>query len=314
LKVGLVGAGGMGANHARVISEARFAELAVVVDLDLDRAAMLARQHGASASNAIDALASCDAAIVATATRAHAEIAISLLGRGLPLLVEKPLAASMKDVTRIVEASRAADVPLMCGFVERHNPAFTTVLDRLDAPVIQVNAVRHSPRNPFAWASVVQDLLIHDIDLALRLAAPGADAQIHGGTWRPQDGARSEIAECILTFDDGMLANLSASRWGQRKVRELRIATEEQVFEIDLLRVTVTAYRNISQSTPAGDLRDLRTETIIDVPYVRHRGEPLLLQLQAFVDLVRDGDASAAELARRQIVPAHRFAEVLELH
>jgi hypothetical protein len=83
-------------------------------------------------------------------------------------------------------------------------------------------------------------------------------------------------------------------------------------FEVDLLRVSVTVYRNIGQSAAPGDHRDYRSETIIDVPYVRHRGEPLSLQLSAFLDLVDNGDGGDAEAARAQTLPPHRVAALME--
>lgn len=312
MKVGLVGAGGMGANHARVVSESEFAELEVVVDLDIERAQELADRHGAPAASHLEALFGCDAVIVAATTKAHVDIALPLLEAGIPLLVEKPIASTIADVECVIDASIKAGVPIACGFVERFNPALATALERIHEPVIQVNSVRHSPQNPVATATVIQDLLIHDIDLALRLAPSSVEPRVFGGVWRPKGDAAAEIAECVLVFDDAMLANLSASRWGQRKVRDVRIATEQQLFEIDLLRVSVTVYRNVSQSALPGDHRDYRSETIIDVPYVRHRGEPLSLQLQAFLQLIDRGDADEIEAARAQTVPAHRVAAELE--
>jgi predicted dehydrogenase len=302
----------MGANHARVVAESGSAELALVVDTDQQRAQELAGRHGAFASADLDGVTACDAAIIAATTRAHAAIAIPLLEAGVPVLVEKPLAPELDEVVSIIEASKRGNAPIACGFVERHNPALSTVLERLEEPVIHVNSIRHSPQNPVATATVGQDLLIHDVDLAVRLSAAGALPAVHGGVWAPKVGSQSEIAECVLVFDDGMLANLSASRWGQRKIREISIATEQQLFEIDLLRVSVTVYRNVSQSAIFGDHRDYRSETIIDVPYVRHRGEPLALQLQAFIDLVTDGDGDAIAKARDGILPSHEIVANLE--
>jgi predicted dehydrogenase len=303
----------MGSNHARVVAESDVADLRVVVDIDADRAAKLASQYGARASTDLDDIASCDAAVVAVTTEAHQAVAEHLLDRDVPLLVEKPLAGDIATVERILAAAAAKGLPIACGFVERFNPAVVTASQIVDGPVIQMHGVRHSPRNPTATATVVQDLLIHDIDLALRFAGGSDVARVQGATWTPQasGGAQvPEIAECLLTFADGAVANLSASRWGQRKIRDLRIVTEQQLLEVDLLRVGVTVYRNVSQALVGDD--GYRAETIIDVPYVRHRGEPLALQLEAFVDLVRSGDADAIEAERRTILPPHVVAAEME--
>jgi predicted dehydrogenase len=312
LRIGVVGAGGMGANHARVIAESDVADLAIVVDRDESRARALAERFGVRAARDLsDLVARCDAAFVATTTPSHVEIALALLDRGLPVFVEKPLAETAADAERLLDASRDADLPLMCGFVERFNPGLITAISLLDAPVVHLRATRHSPRNPAAAASIVQDLLIHDIDLALRVSAGYELPDVSGASWTPPGSDRSEVAEGVLQFSDGMVANLSASRWGQRKVRDVSIVTDRQLIEIDLLRVNVTVYRNISQAVVEGG-GPYRAETVVDVPFVRHRGEPLALQLAAFVELVRSGDVDRAEAERRSILPPHLVAAAME--
>jgi predicted dehydrogenase len=300
----------MGANHARVIAESDLADLTVVVDRDIVRAQDVAERFGARASTDLDEITRCDAAVIASSTPTHVDIAMPLLAAGVPLLIEKPLAEEIDAIGQVLEASRRASVPVMCGFVERFNPALVTARSVIDAPVIQFSAVRHSPQNPVATSSVVYDLLVHDIDIALRTAHSDTLPTVSAGLWGPKPGAQPEIAECVLGFSDGMLANLSASRWGQRKIREVRIATEQQLVEVDLLRVSVTVYRHISQSV-IGNGRDYRAETIVDVPYVRHRGEPLAMQLAAFVDLIR-ADEDAVEEERASILPPHIVAAEVE--
>jgi len=312
LKIGLVGAGGMGANHARVLAEADFVDFTTIVDVDAARASEIAEVHGARASNSLDALDGCDAAVIATNTASHMAIARYLVDLQMPLLIEKPIAPDVNEVVEILENSRRANVPISCGFVERFNPALVTALELIEGPVIQLHAVRHSPRNSAATATVVQDLLIHDIDLAFRVNQGTGVPKVTGATWRPKSGELSEIADCILRFDDTMVGNLSASRWGQRKIREVLIATEELLIEVDLLRVNVTVYRNISQSLIQLDGR-YRAETIVDVPYVRHRGEPLATQLASFAALVRSEDPDAAEKERESILPPHVVAAAMDL-
>ncbi|HVJ95899.1 MAG TPA: Gfo/Idh/MocA family oxidoreductase [Acidimicrobiia bacterium] len=312
LKVGVVGAGGMGARHARVVAESDDADLAIVVDTDADRAAKVAGQFGAANGSDLDALAAtCDAAIIATPTEHHAGTALPLLERGVPLLIEKPIAESANDVNRILLASRRFGGPVMCGFVERFNPALVAAMEIIDAPVVHMRSARHSPHNPGASSTIVQDLLIHDIDLALRAAGDCPPPTVQGTCWVPPESTRSEVSECVLRFGDRMVASLSASRWGQRKIREVSFATDEELFEVDLLRVNVTVYRNVSQSlATAGEA--YRAQTVVDVPFVRHRGEPLALQFAAFVDLVRSGDDDRAEIERRSILPAHEIAALMD--
>src|SRR5690348_17137784 len=164
----------MGANHARVISESDHAELGVVVDTNLDRARRVARRSGAAAFSSVEAALACDAAIVATTTETHVEIGLALIEAGIPTLVEKPLAQNLDGAELLVKAAESTDVPLTCGFIERFNPVIATARSIMDEPPFHMVALRHSPAEERATASVVFDLLIHDIDLAILLNDGGA--------------------------------------------------------------------------------------------------------------------------------------------
>lgn len=301
----VVGAGAMGSNHARAISNFSNTKLVGVVDFDTDKANSLARRFEsrsfASLESALDNQ-QVDGVVVATTTASHFQIAQGLIERGIPVLVEKPITDSLRDTTDLVNQSAQKHVPLMCGFVERFNPAVRTALDLLDEPMKHFMSVRHSPHNPRATASVVYDLLIHDIDAALAFHGRNDDVlSVESVNWTPPKAAVDEISDCVLKFADGSIASLSASRQGQRKVRDIRVVTETHLFEIDLLRVNVTVYRNVMQeSLESGGTSTYRAETIIDVPFVRHEGEPLTLQIQHFSRLIRgevDQDAERATLA-----------------
>jgi hypothetical protein len=124
----------------------------------------------------------------------------------------------------------------------------------------------------------------------------------------PPGFAHSELADCLLTFGGEGIANLSASRRGQRKVRTLSVVTAAELIEVDLLRQDVTVYRNVAQEllTEGGGAMTFRSDTIIDIPFVRYRGEPLALELEHFVDLV-EGRADA-EVERAGLLPLHGVA------
>src|SRR5262249_10139963 len=149
--------------------------------------------------------------------------------------------------------------------------------------------------NPMASSNVVTDLLIHDIDTALRLSNDGSQPKVAGTLWAPDGSTGPEIADCVMQFSNGMVANLSSSRWSQRKIRELRVATDQWLYEIDLLRVSVTVYKHVRHWAEFGDSRSYRAETVVDVPFIRHSGEPLGLQLDHFLDLVEGTRDAAAE-------------------
>ena len=308
-RLALVGAGAMGSNHARVIAESDVADLAVLIDTDAARGKPLADRLGCGFDTSFDAARGCDGAVIATPTRTHVEQALALLELGVPLLVEKPLAPDIEQSRAIVELSRARGVPLMCGFVERYNPAVTTVVSMLAQRPVHVIALRHSPATPRTTLSVVFDLLIHDIDLALRYAASDVAPRVLSSA-TAAGGQVSEIADCLLSFGGELVATLSASRASQRKVRMHLIETPDALYEVDLLRQDVTVYQHRSQSLTRGANPSYRAETVVDIPFVRHGGEPLLLQLRHFVRLI-DGAVDAAS-ERDSILPAHEVAALVE--
>jgi predicted dehydrogenase len=309
-KIALVGVGSMGSNHARVIANSMRARLFAVVDRDIDRATATAETIGCLATSDLEMAARSDAVVIATPTEAHVEVALELIAAGRPLLIEKPLAADIESVRTIVAASEKAGVPVMCGFVERFSPAVAAATAALEEPPIHVVAIRHSPPASRITCSVVGDLLIHDIDLAVHFAGGAPVAQVASSTWRPPGTDVSEIADCNITFDGGMLATLSASRFSQRKTRSLTIATPTQSIDVDLLRQDVTVWRHVRHEQLGGASTTYRAETVMEIPFVRHAGEPLALQFEYFLDLV-DGRVDA-DLERQRLLPAHEIASRIE--
>ncbi|MGD1035249.1 MAG: Gfo/Idh/MocA family oxidoreductase [Candidatus Dormibacteria bacterium] len=307
LRIALVGAGSMGENHARVIAQSAQVSLGAVVDSDGERADQLVARWGGTSAVDLDAALACDAAVVATTTESHVEIGRRLLEGGLPLLIEKPMATSSREVEALCALAAARGLPLMCGFVERFNAVVGTLTGSLEGDLVHVMTLRHSPAAARAGSSVVWDLLIHDIDLVLKLCGMREPVEVAAQSMVPPGGTVSELADCTLRFDGGPIATLSASRMSQRKLRSLQVTTTEAVYDVDLLRQDVTVYRHVrAEYMMAGSPR-FRSETVIDIPFVRHAGEPLALQLQHFVDIVEGRADAGVEIA--SILPAHRTAE-----
>jgi predicted dehydrogenase len=309
--IALVGAGAMGSSHARVISESLDADLVVVIDRDAEAAKRLAERYGARASTDIADAVGCDAAVVACSTAARMACVMPLIEANLPLLVEKPFAPSLAELDQALSAAADRSLPVMCGFVERFNEAFRTAAQILDEPAIHVVAVRHSPPAPRIASSVVNDLMLHDLDAVQRLFG-GAEGVLAGSACvRPARSPFNEIADCTIAFGSQGLATLSANRMGQRKVRSMTILNSRQLVEVDLLRQDVTVYRNVSQEMlQSGGGMGYRSSTEIELPFVRHTGEPLSLQFAHFLDLV--AGRADAEKERRDIRPAHVLADQIE--
>ena len=300
----------MGANHARVVSQSSRATLDMVVDVDGDRAGAMASRYGARSSVHLEDALTCDAVILATPTQLHLSAALTIIDSGLPLLVEKPVSLDLGEVERVCAAATAGGVALACGFVERFNPVINLALQLLDEPPIHVVAMRHSPKDPRNVGSVIHDLLIHDLDLALLLFGDDAVTKVGGSTW-PVASKSAEIADCTIQFSSGALATLSASRVGQRKLRSIQVLTPSLLLDLDLLRADVTVYRNVRQEQPDESVAlTYRAETIVDIPFVRHTGEPLALELEHFLDLCEGNGDTALEINR--IIASHVLAQQVE--
>ena len=211
LRIAVVGAGVMGELHARSIAASERATLTEVIDVDIERAADVAARHGGvplPAGRFLDA----DAVVVAAPTAVHTELAPDLLARGIPVLVEKPLAPDITGVRQIITTARTTGTVLMCGFVERFNPVVIAAQDMVDEPFLHWVSVRHSPPARRPTSHVATDLLIHDVDLALRLHgsnpatltdldAPQVPTISGGPTGRgPLQG---EVADCTIIMGDG---------------------------------------------------------------------------------------------------------------
>jgi predicted dehydrogenase len=310
MRIALVGVGAMGSHHARVIGNSSRARLYAVVDRNLDQATAMADRIGCLATTDLDVAARADAVVIATPTEFHLDVALPLLEAGRPLLVEKPLAPDLASVRTMLAEAEQRDVPVLCGFVERFNPVIAAAMDVLTARPVHLVALRHSPPAPRVGVSVIADMLIHDLDLAVGFADPVGVDHVSSNTWSPPGSDVPDIADCTIRFADGMLATLSASRRSQRKIRSFMVSTEAELVELDLLRQDVSVYRHVRHEQIGGPSTTYRAETVVDIPFVRQTGEPLALQFEYFLDMV-DGRIDLKD-ERRRILPAHELAEKIE--
>lgn len=281
LKAGVIGAGVFGGYHAAKWAGLEGVELSAVLDPDAGRAAALAERHGARATqDAADFLAAVDIVSIASPAVSHAEWALAALRAGKPVYVEKPLAVALDDAEAIVREADHRGLAVACGFLERIALRAIGLLDASESPV-RIEAVRRGPpslRN--RDVSVVLDLMIHDLDLALMLGAGDPYAvEAEGGV----DEARAEIS-----FDDGLVAIVEASRVAAAPQRRMLIAYPSGEVDIDLLAGTL-------RSSVAFRVRD----DFAALPEVRDR---LGASIAGFLAAVRENGgrpvASAADGAR----------------
>lgn len=310
LRMAVVGAGVMGGHHSRVIANSGQAELVLVVDPAESQGRAVAERFGAKWRPEVGALQGIEAVVVAAPTEYHTPIVAQALEAGIPVLVEKPVSGDFTESEGLVALSEKLQVPLMCGFVERFNPAVLTALPMVSQP-LHITASRHSPYANRIRTGVAWDLLIHDVDACLRLAGDEA-VEVRGGMGQfhpSSDGGGEDVAEAVIRFAGGGVAAVSASRIGQRKIRTISIAELDRTIEIDLLRRDVTAYRHVAHDQPAQG--GYRQQTIIEIPELVTSQEPLAAQFQHFLNIV-DGKADV-ERERASILPAHRvIAQLME--
>ncbi|HZB40367.1 MAG TPA: Gfo/Idh/MocA family oxidoreductase [Ilumatobacter sp.] len=295
MRLGIVGIGSMGRLHARVVAGHKAANLVWVSDPD--------EEAGRGVADRFDTkwqpeptFADVDALIVAAPTEFHADVANEVIRAGKPMLLEKPLAPSLADSTKIVDQARAAGTVLACGFVERFNPAVRTAMEIVKEPV-RVATMRHSPYSNRIRTGVASDLLIHDIDMVLRIVGtkPSVVQGRFGHFHRNGAGATEDVVEALMQFPEGQVATASASRLSQMKLRSLSINELRRQIDVDLVRQSITVYRNVDGGSFDEDA-GYSQQTIIDVPVIRHVGEPLQLQLEHFLCLIHDDALAEVEL------------------
>lgn len=288
LRIGVIGCGVMGSNHARVVQQLGRARLAAVVDADLDRATVLADAAGAMASDRLeDVLEHIDLAIIAVPTAAHLEAALTCINAGVHILIEKPIARTAEEGQQIVDAARKAGVMLAVGHIERFNAAIAELPRLLEGP-LHFTATRVNPFSPRITDGVVHDLMIHDLDIVSWLAGTDDVVVDVFGVSRSTRSEREDLAVATLRFDSGLTAMFETSRIAQQKVRTLEIVQDDSVIIADLLRQDITIHRMSRTEYSTNDGVRYRQSSVIEVPFLDQRGEPLLRELEDVVAAVLD--------------------------
>jgi predicted dehydrogenase len=232
LNLAVIGGGRLGTIHARLAQTLPEVNLVAVVEPSSSRQAQLREELGTRVVTHHDEiLTEIEAAIVAAPTSFHHEVVTSLLEQGIHVLVEKPITSTAREAQELVELADRQRLVLQVGHVERFNPAFTAALPHLDTPYY-VEAVRASGYTCRSIdIGVVMDLMIHDLDIVLSLvSSPLVEVQAIGTS---VFGPHEDMAHARLTFANGCVANLSASRTSDRPARYLHAYQREACARID---------------------------------------------------------------------------------
>ena len=289
LRYGVIGVGALGRHHARWAGAIPGVELAGVYDIDRARAGQAASDlHCPEFSSLAALVEACDAVSVAVTTSHHATVALPVIEAGRHLLIEKPIAATLADADRIISAAEARGVTLMIGQIERFNPAVVALRD-YDIHPRFIEAHRLTAFNPRSTdVAVVLDLMIHDIDLALHLIKSPV-SQIAASAVKVISDSE-DIANVRLTFANGAVANLTASRISLRPMRKLRIFQQSGYYSLDLAEKQADLYRLLDGAPQEGELAVPMGASGKSIGY-RKAGDKsqdmLQAELTAFVEAIR---------------------------
>lgn len=275
VKAGVAGVGSIGQNHARIYSELDSAELVAIYDIDFGRAESFAEKYGGTPTSSIEEFASMvDAASVAVPTSAHLEVGKILLEAGCHVLVEKPIADRIDDATALIDLAQKQQRILQVGHIERFNPVMSQLESRLNSPkFIESHRLSPFPKRSLD-IGVVLDLMIHDLEIILHLVH--SPVQSVDAVGIPVLTRREDIANARLRFENGCVANITASRISPEKMRKIRVFQNDAYMSLDYQDQGGWIYRK--------DGMEIAREKV-EV----EKDEPLKLELASFIDCASRG-------------------------
>jgi predicted dehydrogenase len=277
LRVAVIGVGHLGQHHARLLGSMDAVELVGVVDAKPGRAEEIAAKCGTKAwPVGADLIGRVDAVTVAVPTVSHLDVTLPFLERGVAALVEKPLAPTVADADRLIDAAARAGTTLAAGHTERFNPAVVAALPLVANPrFVEVHRLGTFPERSLD-IDVIFDLMIHDLDLLL--ASVGSEVVSIEAVGVNVLTPRIDIANARLRFASGCIANVTASRISRERVRKVRFFQHDSYVSIDYASQDVEVYR----LAPRGTVPPIQGGKLAVV-----NEEPLRCELIDFVDAVR---------------------------
>ena len=277
IRIGVIGVGHLGKHHARIYGEMAGSnpdvELSAVVDVLPSRAADIAKPYGAQAlTDYRDLFGKVDAVSLAAPTSEHGNIGLELLENGIDVLVEKPMTSTVEESTLLIESAARNGRILQAGHVERFNPVVRAAIDVATQPqFFEIHRLAvFTPRS--LDIDVVLDLMIHDLDIVLSLVrSPVSEVRAVGIAVLSK---KADIANARVEFEDGCVANFTASRVSFEKVRKLRFFQPSDYISVDYASQT-------------GSMVSLRMGRVTERKLEPPTAEPLKLELESFVHCVR---------------------------
>ena len=300
IKTGVVGVGALGKHHLKWYSQLPESELIGFYDIDADKREKYSLEYNVTAFDTVEALAKeIEAASVVVPTSLHYEVGRVLMQNGVHCLVEKPVAATAKEAFALAALANERGIVASVGQIERFNPA-VIALEGLKIRPSFIEAHRLAAFDPRGTdVAVVLDLMIHDIDLTLMLINSRV-VDIHASAVAVISD-KVDIANARLTFENGAVANLTASRISLNAMRKLRIFQQSGYFSLDLAKKQADLYRLAGPDTPSEGLRLPLGKSGKEISYVKKadNGEDMLAaELSAFLKAVAGKSAVAVTLGQ----------------
>ncbi|NOX63542.1 MAG: Gfo/Idh/MocA family oxidoreductase [Chloroflexi bacterium] len=328
LNAAVIGVGSMGANHARVYARMASTSLVAVADIDSTVAQRVARTYKANAySDYRQMLANekLDLVTIALPTHLHCQAALETMQAGLHTFVEKPLADSVEDARKMIDASHQYGVLLGVGHIERYNPAVIALKQRLESGqlgrIYQIHARRIGPFPPRVQdVGVVFDLATHELNVMEYLVGSGI-CSIAAEVKRTLQNQHEDLVSGILRFNDGVVGVLDINWLTPTKIRQLSILGEQGMFLVNYLTQELWFYENRSARDRWEGLATVGVSEGSVIKYELERVEPLRAELETFVNAIirgRDGLVNGEEGLRavylaEQLLRASRERRVVTL-
>ena len=285
LRVGVIGVGHLGEYHVQKYKAIPTAELVGVVDTDLERANEIARRYGTRVfrerSELLDRV---DGVSLVVPTEMHFDVAKDVLSKGVHLLIEKPITYKAEPADTLIRMAREKDLVLQVGLIERFNPAVVKMESILNQPVF----IESHRMNQFTTrgidVDVVLDLMIHDLDIILHVV-PSEIKEVHAVGMSVITG-KTDIANVRIIFENGMVANLTASRVSNKTLRKIRVFQPDAYISVNCAKREISVIRLDSELRGTDDYPQVTSDKI-KYP----DSDPLNDEISSFVNVVMNGSS-----------------------
>jgi len=304
IKCGVIGVGHMGKHHTRILAKMKEARLVGISDTNEETGKKIAKTYKCDFfPDYIDLLKETDCVIIATPTNTHRDISIKALDEGNHVFIEKPISFDLKEADEIIEKANKSKLILQVGHIERFNPAILAAKKVIKNPLF-IEAHRFSPfYGRGIDVSVVLDLMVHDLDIILNTVESPLKTVSAGGV--PVLTENVDIANARLEFENGAIANITASRISLIKVRKIRFWQKYSYVSVDCLNKKVNVFhRELKNDEPEINEEEIHVST----------EEPLFLQNKSFIDacLGKTSLKTRPEDARNALALAHIILEEIK--